>query len=114
MTQRRKPFGAAGLFLTLFAVALAAFEASPAAAKDHVVEIRGLEFIPAAVEANPGDTITWVNKDAMPHTATSDGGAWDSGEIVSGGEWTLTVQSGYGGGYTCTYHPTMTGELSIE
>lgn len=115
MTLRRtKSFGASALALALSAAALSACGAGPAAAADHIVEIRGLEFIPASIDASPGDTITWINKDVMPHTATSNEGAWDSGDIDAGGEWTLSVESDFGGGYTCTYHPTMTGEISVE
>lgn len=73
-------------------------------------------LLPAQLQsdASLGDTITWINKDVMPHTATSDEGAWDSGDIDAGGEWTLTVEDGFGGGYTCTYHPTMTGDISFD
>jgi plastocyanin len=115
MTLRRtKLRDASALALTLSAIALSACGGGPAAAADHVVEIRGLEFIPASIDVNPGDTITWINKDVMPHTATSDDGAWDSGDIAAGAEWTLSVESDFAGGYTCTYHPTMMGEISVE
>jgi plastocyanin len=115
MTLRRtRLLGASALALALTAAALSACGAGPAAAADHTVEIRGLEFIPASIDVNPGDTITWINKDVMPHTATSDNGAWDSGNIAAGAEYTLSVESDFAGGYTCTYHPTMTGEISVE
>jgi plastocyanin len=115
MTLRRtKLRGASALALTLSAIALSACGVGPAAAADHIVEIRGLEFSPAFIDASPGDTITWINKDVMPHTATSDDGAWDSGNIAAGAEYTLSVKSDFAGGYTCTYHPTMTGEISVE
>ena len=85
-----------------------------AAAEEHIVEIHGLKFVPATVSAKPGDTISFVNKDVMPHTATSDSGAWDSGTIDAGDEWTLDVKTGFGGGYACTFHPAMTGVLAVD
>jgi len=113
-SRRIQSFKAAAFSLALAGVAIVAFGTRPASAKDHVVEIRGLEFVPASIEARAGDTVTWVNTDVMPHTATSDAGAWDSGEIAAGASWTLSVEDGFGGGYTCTYHPAMSGEIAID
>lgn len=95
-------------------LAALSFGCSGAAAENHVVEIRGLDFFPSTVAASPGDTVTFFNKDVMPHTATSDDGAWDSGAIEAGDEWTLDVEAGFGGGYTCTFHPSMSGELAVD
>src|SRR5690606_33799554 len=53
--------------------------AGPDTAGKHVVEMREFKFVPARVEAAVGDTIVWVNKDAVPHTATDSAAAWDSG-----------------------------------
>lgn len=113
-SQRAKSVIGGALSLALSAAAIVACSAGPAAAEDHIVTMRGLEFVPASISVKAGDTITWVNEDVMPHTTTSGDGAWDSGEIEAGGEWTLTVESDFGGGYVCAYHPTMTGEISVN
>jgi hypothetical protein len=41
-----------------------------------------------------GDTIEWINDDIVPHTATSTGGAFDSGAIAAGGtcRWTARAR----------------------
>jgi plastocyanin len=50
-----------------------------AAAKDHQVSIEGMKFVPETVEVAPGDTVTWTNKDFVPHTVSA-GKALDRGE----------------------------------
>lgn len=110
--MRKSPWSGAPVALACAAILFGCSDI--AAAEDHVVEIHGLEFIPATIAASPGDTISFVNKDVMPHTATSDSGAWDSGTIEAGEEWTLDVEAGFGGDFACTFHPSMTGVLSVN
>ena len=41
------------------------------------VTIDKLVFTPAEVNAKVGDTIEWINKDALVHTATATDGDWN-------------------------------------
>ena len=77
----------------------------------HAVAVEGFVFRPAELAAAPGDTVVFTNADAVPHTATADDGAWDSGEILAGGTWRLVVPADGVVSYKCAYHPTMTGRL---
>jgi len=87
----------------------------PASAESHVVEMRGLEFLPASLDVAVGDTITWINMDVMPHTATAGDGSWDSGLMEEGDEYSLEIEDGTStGGYVCNYHPTMMGDLNMN
>jgi len=88
---------------------------SPASAEAHIVEMRGLEFFPSSLDVAVGDTIVWVNKDVVPHTATADDGSWDSGLMEEGDEYSLEIEDGTStGSYVCNFHPTMTGEINME
>ena len=40
----------------------------------HTVTIEGMRFQPEMLTVERGDTIVWVNKDLVPHTATSKAG----------------------------------------
>ena len=88
------------------AAALAAV-ACGRAPERHEVEIRAFVFVPAAQAAQPGDTVVFVNRDAVPHTATANDGSWDTGTIPAGGTKAVVVRSA--GPYRCAIHPTMTG-----
>ncbi len=79
----------------------------------HVVEIRNLEFTPKELAVAPGDTITWVNYDLVPHTVTADDESWDSGLIDAQGQWETVVQADMHATYFCRYHPSMTARLCI-
>jgi len=47
-------------------------------ANTHIVDISDLTFSPQSLEVKVGDTITWVNNDFIPHTATAVDKSWDS------------------------------------
>jgi len=77
----------------------------------HGIEIRAFVFTPAAQPAAPGDTLVFVNHDAVPHTATALDGSWDTGTIPAEGTKTVVVPAKGGGAYHCAIHPTMTGRI---
>src|SRR5687768_16670336 len=58
--------------------------------KRHVVEIRGFEFEPAILQVSAGDTVTWINRDLVPHTATA-GKEWDTGKVEAKGSSSVVV-----------------------
>jgi plastocyanin len=87
-------------------------EAGGRAPRRHVVEISGFAYDPATLEMAAGDTVVWINRDAVPHTATSADGEWDTGSIAPGASWIGVLPEGVQGGYTCTFHPTMKGQVS--
>jgi plastocyanin len=80
-------------------------------AQRHVVEIRAFGYHPASLAVMPGDTVVWVNIDAVPHTATSRDGAWDSGSIASGASWILVASEAAIRAYICDFHPSMAATL---
>ena len=79
-----------------------------------VVEITGFKFVPERPALVPGDIVTWVNKDIVPHTATAKDGSWDSGLIKVGKQWTMTITADMATTDFCAYHPMMKAALLIE
>lgn len=80
----------------------------------HIVVIEAMQFSPPVLEVKRGDRVTWQNKDAFPHTVTSDQRDYNSGEIPSGGSWTFIAKTKGSFPYSCTYHPTMKGMLIVK
>lgn len=80
----------------------------------HLVVIEAMQFAPRTVEVNVGDTVVWNNRDAFPHTATSDRQDFHSGEIPTSGEWRLVVRKKGVFPYSCALHPTMHGTLFVK
>jgi plastocyanin len=84
-----------------------------APARTHVVEIRRFRFEPTSLEVAGGDTIRWINRDPVPHTATARDSTWNSGRIEPGSEWQVVVPRNVTPNYFCIYHPTMTGSVQV-
>ena len=82
----------------------------------HTVEIRGMEFHPAALTVAVGDTIVWVNRDIVPHTATASGRvkAWDTKQLSQGQTGRYIARHKGTLHYSCTLHPTMHGTVIVR
>lgn len=96
------------------AALLLALYGTPVLAADHVVEIKKMAFQPATLEVTPGDTVTFVNRDRAPHTATSNDGAFDTGQIANGKAARITIGQGGVFGYHCAVHPMMQGQIQAR
>ena len=82
----------------------------------HTVVIEGMQFKPATLTIRPGDSVTWINKDIVDHTATTPAAAkqpFDSRMIKAGKSWKRTFAAAGKHDYLCTYHPTMTGVINV-
>jgi plastocyanin len=77
------------------------------------VAIANFAFDPVTIEAPAGTTVTWTNEDSAPHTATADGGAFDSGRLDQGGTFSFTFESAGTYAYHCDFHPGMQGTIVI-
>ena len=109
----------ANIILVVCGLALAGFvpwvTPTPArAAQTHVVTIVDFRFAPADLTVAVGDTVTWTNDDGAAHTATATGGAFDSGNLEPGEAFSFTFASAGEYPYLCTYHPEMTGTISVR
>src|SRR6187551_3393709 len=99
--------------LLLFETANVA-RAADAAPRVHTVLIEGMRYQPEGLTVAAGDTVVWVNRDMVPHTATSAAGRFDSNEIAPGKSWTHTVSVTGDFDYLCTYHPLMKAVLRVR
>jgi plastocyanin len=81
----------------------------------HTVTIDATSFAPASLTIAPGDSVNWVNKDIIPHTATSaKKGLFDSGTIATGESWKHTFKTAGDLAYICQFHPTMKGSITVK
>ena len=109
-TRRPHPAHAAAALLLAAALALGgcAGERKPVR---HNVVIHNFVFEPAKVTVHPGDELLFLNRDAVPHTATAADHSWDTGNITANGSAVVRVNAA--GAYRCEYHPTMTGSVAV-
>ena len=62
----------------------------------HTVTIDATRYQPARLVVHAGDTVVWVNKDVIPHTATAKGGGFDS-KVAGGRRLLAPGRHGHGG-----------------
>ena len=79
-----------------------------------VVEIREFSFQPSTLRVPPGATVTWVNRDAVVHTSTSDASGWDSGPLSTNATYSRTFGAAGQFPYHCTPHPNMQAAIVVE
>lgn len=82
--------------------------------ESHTVEIRSMAFHPAELRVHPGDTVVWVNRDLVPHTATAADSAWTSPPLARGERWRMVVRAAAAGSYLCVFHPVMEAHLIVD
>ena len=85
-----------------------------ASKKVHTVTIEGLQYHPRVIVVRRGETVTWINKDFVPHTVTATGGSFDSHGIAPQGSWTFVPEKPGTYDYGCAFHPTMKGTLVVR
>lgn len=76
------------------------------------VSIVNFAFNPEIIKLKQGSTVVWENKDASPHTVTSD--SFDSGRLNHGSKWSKTFDKKGSFQYHCSYHPGMEGTIIVE
>jgi len=76
------------------------------------VTIDKLVFEPAEVNAKVGDTIEWVNKDALVHNAKATDGDW-SVNIPPKQNGQVVLKKAGAVDYFCTFHPNMKGRVTV-
>ena len=109
--MRRTLFVIALSLLVCTAIAAATKQRKP---KTHTVVMEAMVFRPAALTVSSGDTIVWLNKDLVEHTATSATAGFDSKMIRPGQSWKHTIRRRGDVAYVCTYHPAMKGTLRVK
>jgi plastocyanin len=86
--------------------------APPSQAATLQVTIEKLSFEPAEINAAAGDTIEWINKDAVAHTATADG-VFDV-LIQPHKSASFVLKSAGALNYFCRFHPNMRARIIVS
>lgn len=94
-----------------FCLGMNTVEATP---KIVTVKIAGMKFVPEKVQIAEGDTVIWENADIVPHSATSNTKAFDSGLIEGASSWKFTFSKKGNYNYICKFHPAMLGSVLVD
>lgn len=109
--------GLAG-WMAVSAVAMkAAGRKMPAAAQQAStaeVKIDNFSFGPSTITVAVGTTVTWVNRDDIPHTVVSDDKVFKSKALDTDDKFSYTFTKAGTYGYFCSLHPKMTGKVIVQ
>jgi plastocyanin len=87
---------------------------APAASTAATVHIKDFHFVPAALTVTAGTTVTFINDDQEPHTATAVNKSFDSEAIDTNQSWKHAFSKPGTYAYFCEMHPMMKGTLVVK
>ncbi len=78
------------------------------------VTIDNFSFKPQIVTVKAGATVTWTNKDDVPHTVVSTSKKFRSAVLDTDDRFTHTFNDPGTYEYFCSVHPHMTGKVIVQ
>jgi plastocyanin len=72
-----------------------------------------MKFGPVPADLHKGDSIVWVNRDFLRHTATAADHSFNV-DLVAGAKGKITVTKSGTIPFACRYHPGMRGVLQVK
>lgn len=117
--RRRVSTGAfvAALVLGLAGLGVGAGNVSVnAQAKPETMEVRidNFSFGPPELTVAAGTTITWTNRDDIPHTVVSPDKVFKSKVLDTDETFSFTFDKAGTYPYFCSIHPKMTGKVVVQ
>jgi plastocyanin len=78
------------------------------------VKIDNFSFGPGTLTVSVGTTVTWTNRDDLPHTVVSTEGAFKSKVLDTDEKFSFTFSKAGAFPYFCSIHPKMTGKVVVQ
>jgi|SRR5579863_5081890 len=111
--------GLASVVVVLVAMFATASRVGGAAAQGKVVataevKIDNFSFGPTALTVPVGTTVTWTNRDDIPHTVVSTDGLFKSKALDTDDKFSFVFSKPGTYPYFCSIHPKMTGQVVVQ
>src|SRR5437762_748413 len=78
------------------------------------VKIDNFSFGPGTLTVPVGTTVTWTNRDDIPHTVVSTDGVFKSKVLDTDEKFSFTFSKPGTYPYFCSIHPKMTGKVIVQ
>ncbi len=79
-----------------------------------IVTITDSGFSPSSVTVSAGTAVKFVNNGSMKHTASANDNTWGTGTMNAGEAFIRYFKTAGSFGYSCAYHPSMTGTITVQ
>ena len=83
-------------------------------AESTEVKIDNFSFGPQTLTVPAGTTVTWTNRDDIPHSVVSSEGAFKSRAMDTDDKYSFTFAKAGTYSYFCGLHPKMTGKVVVQ
>jgi plastocyanin len=83
-------------------------------AKTVAIDIDNFKFGIVSLEVAAGTTVTWTNRDDVPHTVVSLKKVFKSPALDTGEHFSYTFTDTGTFDYYCSVHPRMTGTIVVK
>jgi plastocyanin len=116
----RKSVCIAGLFAIVMIATLLLFAALPGSSAKAAqpasaeVKVDNFSFGPATLTVAVGTTVTWTNRDDIPHTIASTDKVFKSKVLDTDEKFSFTFSKAGTYPYFCSIHPKMTGSVVVQ
>ena len=89
---------------------------APSVAQHNVVPVTIDNFVfePARLTVKAGTTVTWLNRDDIPHTVAAKDRLFKSKVMDTDESYSFTFSTPGEYTYFCSLHPHMTGTIVVE
>jgi plastocyanin len=78
------------------------------------VQVDNFTFTPGTITVPVNSTVTWVNKDDVPHVIASDDGLFKSKALDTDDKYSFTFTKAGTYSYFCSVHPKMVGKIVVQ
>jgi plastocyanin len=102
------------VLLLLFAGSASVPAKAQSAAANAEVKIDNFSFGPDTLTVPAGTTVTWTNRDDIPHTVVSTDGVFKSKVRDTDEKFSYTFAKAGTYPYYCSVHPKMTGKIVVQ
>ncbi len=108
--------GMFALVLGLYAATSGKSPAGPPADQrdEYRVKIDNFSFMPASMTVPAGTTVTWVNRDDVPHNVVSTEKKFKSPVLDTDEQFSYKFTEPGAYEYFCSIHPKMTAKIVVQ
>lgn len=83
-------------------------------AKVHTITIESVQYAPAVLAMQIGDSVIWENKDMFPHDVSAKAHGLQSPVMAPSSKWQFTPKAAGTYEYRCSFHPNMKATLVVN
>jgi plastocyanin len=78
------------------------------------VRVDNFTFSPDTLTVPVNSTVTWINKDDIPHVIASNDGLFKSKALDTDDKYSYTFTKAGTHQYFCSIHPKMVGKITVQ